>query len=314
MNIILIRDGHTPARCLRLNHPSNMAAIACVAAVVLTVFGGLCFAIGRYWGDAAGISRAEIDGLREALDSQQVVLAETSSRAERDLQALATELGKLQAESMRLNSLGQRLTRLGGIDDGEFDFDSQPAVGGPEMPSVRSEGLVSTHFHQSMDELRQRFAAQNDQLRVLESLLIGRELDSVTQPAGSPIKGGYVSSGYGVRHDPFTGRSTFHAGIDFDGPRGGEIFAVASGVVTWSGRRPGYGLVVEIDHGNGYMTRYAHNQKNLVEVGDRVNVDQVIGEIGSTGRSTGTHVHFELWQDGKPVNPSKFTQAIRGQG
>ena len=314
MNIILIRDGHSPARCLRLNQASNLAAIACVAAVVLTVFGGLCFAIGRYWGDAAGISRAEIDGLRDALTQQQLALQDTSSRADRDLQALATELGKLQAEAMRLNSLGQRLTRLGGIEDGEFDFNAEPAVGGPEMPALDADSLVSGHFQQSMDQLRQQFAVQNDQLRVLESLLIGRELDTVTQPAGSPIRGGYVSSPYGVRHDPFTGRSTFHSGIDFDGPRGGDILAVASGVVTWSGRKPGYGLVVEIDHGNGYLTRYAHNERNLVDVGDRVDADQVIGLIGSTGRATGTHVHFELWQDGKPVNPSKVTKAIRGQG
>ncbi len=314
MNIILIRDGQAPSRCLRLNHPSNLAAIGCVAAVVLTVFGGLCFAIGRYWGDAAGISRAEVDALRGALVTQQSTLDATGQRAERDLQALATELGRLQAEAMRLNSLGQRLTRLGGIDDGEFNFSSEPALGGPETPPLVSDGLVSEQFRQSMSELSQRFASQNDQLRVLESLLIGRELDEVTQPAGSPIKGGYASSGYGVRHDPFTGRSTFHAGIDFNAPRGASIHAVASGVVTWSGRRPGYGLVVEVDHGNGYLTRYAHNSKNLVEVGDRVDVDDVIAQVGATGRATGNHVHFELWQNGKPVNPSSFTKAIRGQG
>lgn len=314
MNIILIRDGRSPARCVRLNRPGALAAMGCVAAVVLTVFGGLCFAVGRYWGDTAGISRAEVDGLRASMVQQQSLVADAEAKAQRDLQSLAAQLGTLQADAMRLNALGQRLTKLGKLDDGEFDFGKQPDLGGPESPPVLNKQLSTEQFASSLRSLSDRFDRQGEQLQVLESLLLGRDLEDATRPAGSPIRGGYVSSGYGIRHDPFTGARTFHGGIDFDGPTGGDIYAVATGVVTWSGRRPGYGLVVEIDHGNGYMTRYAHNKKNLVQVGDRVSADDRIGLIGSSGRATGSHVHFEVWVDGKPVNPSKFTKQIRAAG
>ncbi|MCB1609270.1 MAG: M23 family metallopeptidase [Xanthomonadales bacterium] len=314
MNIILIRDGRSPARCVRLNRPSALAAMGCVAAVVLTVFGGLCFAVGRYWGDTAGISRAEVDSLRSTMSQQQALLDQEKAKAERDLQSLSAQLGALQADAMRLNALGQRLTKLGKLDDGEFDFGREPDLGGPESPPLVGEQLSTEKFTDSLRTLATRFDQQGDQLRLLESLLIGRDLDAATRPAGSPIKGGYISSGYGVRHDPFNGSSTFHSGLDFDGPTGGDIYAVASGVVTWSGRRPGYGLVVEIDHGNGYLTRYAHNKKNLVAVGDRVNANDKIGLIGSTGRATGSHVHFEVWMDGKPINPAKFTSQMRAAG
>jgi len=314
MNIILIRDGRSPARCVRLNRPSALAAMGCVAAVVLTVFGGLCFAVGRHWGDTAGISRAQVDGLRAQLDRRQSLLADTELKAERDMQSLSARLGALQADAMRLNALGQRLTTLGRLDDGEFDFGTGPDLGGPESPPLVRERLATDGFVGQLENLGLQFDQQGQQLRLLESLLIGRDLEVATRPAGSPIQGGYVSSGYGVRHDPFNGRSTFHSGVDFDGPTGGDIFAVASGVVTWSGRRPGYGMVVEIDHGNGYMTRYAHNKKNLVQAGDRVDANDKIGLIGSTGRATGSHVHFEVWMEGKPINPAKFTKTIRAAG
>ena len=123
-----------------------------------------------------------------------------------------------------------------------------------------------------------------------------------------PVRIGYISSGYGYRTDPINGSHDFHPGVDFDGSYGDDILAVGSGVVSYSGNKPGYGNTVEIDHGNGYVTRYAHNSKNLVTVGDPIRDGDVIGKVGSTGRSTGTHVHFEVWRDGRVVNPNEFVR------
>ena len=216
----------------------------------------------------------------------------------------------MQAQTTRLNALGQRLTKLGKLDDGEFDFSEAPAVGGPET-AAELNGFVDTDFESFVAEMEESMARKGEQLRLLETLLIDRDMDASLQPKGMPVRAGYVSSHYGKRPDPFTGRADWHPGVDFNGPRGTEILAVASGVVTWSGNRPGYGRTVEIDHGNGYMTRYAHNSENLVEVGKRVKAGQVIAKMGSSGRSTGSHVHLEVWLDGKPLNPAEYVKAMR---
>ncbi len=140
----------------------------------------------------------------------------------------------------------------------------------------------------------------------MESMLIDSTLQSQTIPTGSPTLDGWVSSLFGKRTDPMTGRVEFHDGIDYAGKSGSPILAVASGIVTWSGVRHGYGNMVEINHGNGYQTRYAHNKKNIVVVGEKVDKGQIIALMGSSGRSTGTHVHFEVVNNGKAVNPKRI--------
>ena len=147
---------------------------------------------------------------------------------------------------------------------------------------------------------------------MLENLLLDRKIESSLMPAGMPVDAGYIASYFGGRPDPFNGASAFHSGIDVDAPAGTDIHAVAEGVVTFDGQRPGYGNVIEIDHGNGYMTRYAHNARNLAKVGDRVHVGQTVAKVGSTGRSTGTHVHFEVWLNGRALNPIAFVKSTRG--
>jgi len=163
----------------------------------------------------------------------------------------------------------------------------------------------------SIDELEAQFDRQSRQLGMLESVLFDRKLDQSLLPAGIPVRAGYVSSGYGYRADPFTGRSDFHPGVDFNGQRGADVLAVAGGVVSYAGAKPGYGNVVEIDHGNGYMTRYGHNDKNIVQAGDPVKAGEVISKMGRTGRATGVHVHFEVWLNGRLLNPSEYIHAIR---
>ena len=143
-------------------------------------------------------------------------------------------------------------------------------------------------------------------LTVLENVLMSRNLQARILPSGSAVHRGLVSSKFGQRIDPFTGKQGMHKGIDIAGKEGTEILAVADGIVTWSGKRKGYGNLVEIDHGTGYVTRYGHNKKQLVEFGNTVHKGQAIALIGSTGRSTGPHVHVEVMKNGKHVNPEKY--------
>ena len=153
--------------------------------------------------------------------------------------------------------------------------------------------------------------SQFARLDALQLLLLDRNLEQERTPAGWPVNSGWISSGFGERNDPFTGKKARHNGLDFAGIKGSEIVAVASGAVTWSGSRQGYGKLLEIDHGNGYLTRYAHNDELLVKDGDSVTAGQEVAKMGSTGRASSPHVHFEVLHKGKVVNPYKFVKQAR---
>lgn len=309
MNIILVGGRRGVSRTINLQCRRMRALVATGLGVCLTTLVALGFLVGRQFAGAPA-SASELEQLRSQLLTQQTQLDETEARSRRDLDALAMQLGDLQAQAARINALGQRLTRMGKIE-GEFNFASTPDIGGPENLGEVPSDLISDEFAQTIGSLRSQFEAQAAQLGLLETLLTDQDLDAAFVPSGIPVRTGFVSSGFGYRFDPFTGSKVFHAGVDFDGPRGADILAVASGVVTWSGKRPGYGNVVDVDHGNGYMTRYAHNDKNLVKVGDVVEGGQLIAKMGATGRATGSHVHMEVWYQGKPINPAQFVSAIR---
>jgi murein DD-endopeptidase MepM/ murein hydrolase activator NlpD len=157
-----------------------------------------------------------------------------------------------------------------------------------------------------MATLDAQFKASGEQLSVLESLLFNRQLDMNAVPGREPIANSYITSGFGGRADPFSGGHANHKGIDFKANVGDPVLAVADGVVSYSGVRSGYGNVIEVDHGNGYVTRYAHNSRLTRKVGELVRAGQEIAKAGSTGRSTGAHVHFEVWENGRVVNPRNF--------
>lgn len=196
------------------------------------------------------------------------------------------------------------------LNPAEFDFSESPARGGPESGEAQP-ATAPPDLESAMDELLDRLGDREQKLTLLEEFMLNRSLARRIEPSGRPVTEGWISSGFGYRSDPFTGKRDRHEGVDFAGRPGSDIVAVASGVVTWSGNRSGFGVMVELDHGNGYVTRYAHNQKNLVAVGDKVDKGQVIAHMGSSGRSTGTHVHFEVLRDGKAVNPMGFIRAAR---
>ncbi len=310
MNVILVGKRFKTPKTIELGKSSVKWSIGAALALVVGIIGGLSFITGQFFGDARGMSRQQIMDLRTQLQDQSQVLTVTQDQAQRDLNALAMQIGELQAHASRLDSLGGRLTKLGKLDDGEFNFGATPAVGGPE-DSESDVDFLSSEFGRTVSQLRRQFQTQDQQLALLESMLLDRDIDASMLPKGMPVRSGYSSSGYGTRVDPITGGFSFHAGVDFPGPYGVDVIAVAAGVVTWNGVRPGYGNVVEIDHGNGYKTRYAHNSKNVAKVGERVQPGQLIAKMGSTGRSTGSHVHMEVWFDNKPINPSEFISAIR---
>ncbi|WP_236551036.1 M23 family metallopeptidase [Luteimonas sp. 9C] len=229
-------------------------------------------------------------------------IEDTRREAQREINALAARMGELQAQANRLNALGDRLARGAGLEDGEFDFDRPVGQGGAEpahdMPARKLLG--------GMDALDSDLASAGQQLSVLEALLFDRKLEQNARPSRSPVTSTFVTSSYGYRADPFGRGGQFHKGIDFNARTGDRVMTVADGVVSYSGVRSGYGNVVEVDHGNGYVTRYAHNSRNVVRVGDLVRVGDEIAKAGSTGRSTGAHVHFEVWENGRVQNPRKF--------
>jgi murein DD-endopeptidase MepM/ murein hydrolase activator NlpD len=265
---------------------------------------GVVLAVGMLAGAGvrSGVGMAQVDAMRTADAARQAELQHVRRNAQHEVNALAARLAELQAQANRLNALGARLTQAGQLQDGEFDFDKPVGQGG----AGRASDMPPAELRQRLAGLEGQFHEADTQLSVLESLLFNRELDRSAIPSGDPIANSYITSGFGGRADPFGGGHQFHKGIDFEAHIGDPVLAVADGVVSFSGVRSGYGNVIEIDHGNGYVTRYAHNSRLERTVGDLVRSGQEIAKAGSTGRSTGAHVHLEVWQDGRVIDPRQF--------
>jgi len=258
------------------------------------------------WNEAERSSIGRLEELSASLSEQREAIAEARRVADEQVGALAVRVGQMHARLIRLDALGKRLTEVANLDRGEFDFDSAPAVGGPEVESLVGEGPAVPTLEDLLASLDATIGDRSRQLAALETLILSRELARQVVPGGRPVESGYISSFFGKRADPFTGESAFHAGIDFAGAPGTRVLAVADGVVSYAGRDRGYGKLVEITHGGGYVTRYAHNASVLVQPGHTVRRGDAIALMGSTGRSTGPHVHFEVLRDGRPVNPMSF--------
>jgi murein DD-endopeptidase MepM/ murein hydrolase activator NlpD len=220
------------------------------------------------------------------------------------LDALALQVGNIRGQAMRLDALGERLVDQSGLDTGEFDFSSVPAVGGyGDGPGASQSAAEITAELGSVARLLQD---RKSKLDLLQDMLMNRELRKEITPSGFPVKQGYMTSGYGSRTDPFSGKKKSHKGVDFAGKPGTEVIAVASGVVIKSERHRGFGNIVELRHPDGYVTRYAHNKQNLIKEGELVEKGQTIALLGSTGRSSGPHVHFEVSRNGRSVNPGRL--------
>lgn len=306
MKIILIDRKHEASRAIALGRWP-------IALLSLFILGGpVVFAgVGYQWAQPlqADADTVSLDFLQDEVDAQAEAVSELRARAERRLQALSMTMAEMEARLLRLDAMGQRLTDLSGLDEGEFDFSRSPALGGPlTSGSGDIETMESADLVNEMGILESRIADREQQLELLDALLVNRQLQDDIYLSGRPIGKGWMSSAFGRRKDPFTGQSSWHQGVDFAGKAGSDIVAVAGGVVTWSSERYGYGEMVEISHGGGYSTRYAHNEKNLVKVGDIVGKGQVLALMGSSGRSTGPHVHYEVYKHGRPVDPASYVR------
>jgi murein DD-endopeptidase MepM/ murein hydrolase activator NlpD len=237
------------------------------------------------------------------LQSEQLERIKVDS--DQQLEALTLRLAMLQARLVRLDAVGEHITSIANLDSGEFDFSQPIAIGGPIAGA--SASYTSASFTDAVSQLERQLEDRQQQLEILEGLMVDRKIQADVFVAGRPLERSWLVSRFGQRPDPFTGRLAFHAGLDFStGRTGSEINTVAAGVITWSGPRSDYGLMVEVNHGNGYMTRYAHAEKLLVDVGDIVKKGQNIALVGSTGRTTGPHVHFEVYKNGRVVDPAAY--------
>lgn len=292
-----------------MGNPANLAGFVGVFALFTSLIFAAAFVSVKTF--VVETPEAQAQRWKQELSSKRVELEHVVRESEMKLAALNAQLGEMRAEVTRLNALGERLTRMAGLEEGEFTFGSVPPQGGPEESIRDLDFSDSAGFgvEDNVQDLANQISDQGSQLAVLEKLLMNRNVQDRVRPQGRPIQGGWVSSGYGSRTDPFSGRRAWHGGIDFAGQPGTQVTAVAAGVVTWSGDRYGYGQMVEVNHGNGYVTRYAHNKNNVVEVGDMVQKGQVVAHLGSSGRATGPHVHFEVHYNGRSVNPVDYVRA-----
>jgi murein DD-endopeptidase MepM/ murein hydrolase activator NlpD len=243
--------------------------------------------------------------------SQRSDLDRLREKTRNTLDGMALKVGQMQAQLIRLNAVGEHLAKKAHFDAPEFDFDKVPAQGGAGLLDSLVGSFDEGQLMKDINTLDNQMALREKQLELLDHFLINKTLTKKVSPAGLPAKKGWLSSYFGYRADPFTGRKAFHHGVDIAGKEGTSVLAVAAGIVTLAGEKNGYGYLVEIDHGAGYVTRYGHNKSIKVQTGDVVKQDQVIALMGSTGRSTGPHVHFEVIQNGKKVNPKKYLNAKR---
>lgn len=305
MNVIVFSRRLGRARQFELGRP---VALTVTITAVVAVLAGVLFA-GVQLGRSEFLFKpsAQVGEWGRKLEEQRLQVVDAKQELQNRLDALASRVGQMNAHVIRLDALGRRLTEMAHLDKGEFNFDSAPAVGGPEG-LVEGALVSSPDISTMLDGLTRQIKDRERQLSVLESLISTRNLSSQIVPGGRPVTQGWISSYFGQRTDPFTGRNAYHRGVDFAGPAGSQVVAVASGVVTYAKDRFGYGKTVEINHGNGYVTRYAHNQRVLVNAGDTIQKGQSIALIGSTGRSTGPHLHFEVLKQGRAVDPMSFVR------
>lgn len=306
MNIILVSDSLAKSRIMTISQSQIiLAALGFVGA-------GFVFALGTYWVTmkyAVDIKNPFMQSLISTLTQQHTQETEREMRAQ--LNSLALKLGELQARLMRLDAFGERLGKAAGVKADEFRFSETPGQGGPLLPTGQSNELGFKSFQTRLTDISRILDDRSDKLGVLDSVLMDGRLAAKAIPTTLPVETGYYSSDFGYRIDPINGENAFHSGVDFNATPGSPILAAAGGVVSAAYFNPQYGNMVDIDHDNGLTTRYAHMSAMKVKVGDVVLKGQRVGDLGGTGRSTGPHLHFEVRENGVPLNPSRFLSFAR---
>jgi murein DD-endopeptidase MepM/ murein hydrolase activator NlpD len=303
MNVIFVGRKSGRVKEFDLRHP------VVVAAALLTVLGimGTAFSVGVNLGTHRGAVNPinQLGNWSAELLRQQAQIEDVKRVLQEKVNALALRVGQMNANVIRVNALGKRLTHMAKLNDGEFDFSNPPALGGSDSGADGQPAQIP-NLTAMVDDLQTQLSSREQQLGVLENLILNRELNKQVYPEGRPVEEGFISSYFGRRADPFTGYSAEHRGLDFAGPQGTKVVSVAAGLVTFAGERSGYGRMIEINHGNGLATRYCHNEQLMVKQGDMVRKGQEVALMGSTGRSTGPHLHFEVLKNGTQVDPLRF--------
>ncbi len=283
----------------------GQAVVMLLAVLSFTFAGaGLGFWVGQYANLPAVADHPQSDPRVASEVGQATTEVVSRPRVQEDVNVIAARLGEMQAELLRLNALGERLVRMSGLDPEEFDFENPPPQGGPEEGPVRDYTIKE--LASELGGVAVLIQDRQRKLDVIEDVIVKKDLTARGVPSSWPVRVGYISSKFGFRIHPIKKSRIFHEGIDIASPRGTPIVAVADGIVTFSGRKGGYGRVVDIRHVDGLVTRYAHNTVNMVTEGQMVRQGQKIATVGSTGTATGPHLHFEVRKGGKAVNPMTY--------
>ncbi len=302
MNVILVSSRLAKTRSVTLGGWQVLFLVLLLSGMVWVAAFTLQYALMRFAPE--GLS----DGVRTLLSRiQSEEQQKQQSYVHNSLDAMAARVGQMQAQMQRLDALGARLAKLTGMKPEEFRFDQPPAQGGP-LVALPAQEMSMNGLERQLDRLTQAVNDRSDKLLALETMLLQNQLNRKLLPSIPPITEGFYSSNFGWRLDPFTGANAMHEGVDYMVQAGTPIRASAGGVVAYADQHPQYGNMVEVDHGNDIVTRYAHASRLLVKVGQVVRRGEKIAEVGSTGRSTGNHLHFEVRYKGTAQNPVRFLQ------
>ncbi|WP_347505944.1 M23 family metallopeptidase [Pseudomonas anguilliseptica] len=304
MHIILLSRHHGAARSLSLD--LRWLLLALLLALGAALASGV--AVGAWWAPAT-VAVQDDSKINQVLDEQRAEVGAVRLDAQLQLDAFAVHVAELQARLTRLDALGARLAELADLDASEFDFSLNVGQGGAE-DALGDAAYAPPPFMDELDQLSLRLDSREQLLEVLEQLIGDRQLSEAEYLSGMPVRHGYMSSPFGRRVHPLTGRKTQHKGVDFAAKPGSDVVAVAAGVVSFSGVKSGYGNVIEVSHADGYTTLYAHNKQNIVQIGDLVQRGQTIAKVGRSGRASGYHVHFEVTKDGRVVNPASYIARV----
>jgi len=301
VQIILIPSRLAKARTITLSlRLSVLIALLCVSLAS-------ALAAGMYWLLLREAARFEsVFPSVFAVSVQKKDEERARAFVQQNLNAMAVKLGEMQAQLTRLDALGERLSARAGLQPQEFNFSERPGLGGAAPTLLPPQNLTMVALNERLQGLSRDVEARGDMLGVLEARLFEEAIRKKLRPTLMPVSARYNASGYGMRIDPITGQRAMHEGIDFLAERGTPILAAADGVVSFAGYHRQYGYMVDIDHGNDLVTRYAHCSKLFVKVGDIVQRGLKVGLVGNTGRSTGPHLHFEVRYKGVPQNPMRF--------
>ena len=308
MQVILISSRLAKARSLTLSLRHVLGSVAIGLAVVVGLAGAF------YWLSLRFAADLKIPLVRElVLAAQQGESERSREFMQQNLNAMAVKIGEMQAQLTRLDALGERLSSMAGIRPQEFRFSEAPGLGGAQSTTMPPQNLTLTQFNEKVAMLSRQMESRTDMLGVLEAQMFEQAVKKKAMPTMMPVNAPFNASGFGYRIDPFTGQQAMHEGVDFITDAGTPVVAAAGGVVQFAGFHPQYGSMVDIDHGNDLVTRYAHLSKVLVKEGDVLQRGRRIADSGNTGRSTGPHLHFEVRFRGVAQNPARFLLAANPQ-